>query len=339
MSPTFDNPGDGSPPLGPDYPARRPGYRGSRGSDPDEHPSANPPDAIAEPHAADAHDRPAPDPESRDAAIVPRTEPMQPRRDQHWDEDTADLEKGRMSFLEHLEELRWVLMHSLIATVIGAIAGWMLAPMVLEDAIRRTVKHAVVLSPLEGINERFKLAMIIGLFIALPIVLYRLWGFILPGLFKRERKWVVPMAAASLILFAAGAAASYFYVVPLVIQVLSGFLTPSMVQQIQLGSLLGFVYNMSLACGLVCQLPLVTMTLTAIGLVTPQFLLKQWRYAIVGSFFVTAIITPGDVWTAQIVMGLPMTLLYFISVGLSFFVARRKREAVTTAEVPHVAQG
>jgi len=181
--------------------------------------------------------------------------------------------------------------------------------------------------------------MIIGLFIALPIVLYKIWGFVLPGLFKRERKWVVPMAAASLILFAAGAAASYFYVVPLVIQVLEGFLTPSMVQQIQLGSLLGFVYNMSLACGLVCQLPLVTMTLTAIGLVTPQFLLKQWRYAIVGVFFITAIITPGDVWTAQIVMGVPMTLLYFLSVGLSFFVARKKKEAAVTGEVSHVAQG
>lgn len=342
MSPTFDNPGDGSPPLGPQYPLRRPGQR----SDDPDHPSAHPPDDVAEPHAAaDATLEPhaaaaALDPEARDAALAPRTEPMTPRRDQQWDHDTAELERGRMSFFQHLEELRWVLMHSLIACAVGAIAGWVFAPKVLEDVIRRTVKHAVVLSPLEGINERFKLAMIIGLFIALPIVLYRLWGFILPGLFKRERKWVVPMAAMSLVLFTAGAAASYFYVVPLVITVLSGFLTPSMVQQIQLGSLLGFVYNMSLACGLVCQLPLVTMTLTAIGLVTPAFLLKQWRYAIVGSFFVTAIITPGDVWTAQIVMGAPMVVLYFISVGLSFFVARRKREtAGATGEVQHVAQG
>ncbi len=315
MSPTFDNPGDGSPPLGPEYPARR---------------SDRSPAESAEPAAPAA---PA------TSELRGHAPPMTPRRDQEWDADHADLERGRMTFLQHLEELRWVLMHSLIACAIGAIAGWVLAPRVLEDAIRRTVKHAVVLSPLEGINERFKLAMIIGLFIALPIVLYKIWGFVLPGLFRRERKWVVPMAATSLVLFAAGAAASYFYVVPLVIQVLNGFLTPSMVQQIQLGSLLGFVYNMSLACGLVCQLPLVTMTLTAIGLVSPQFLLKQWRYAIVGVFFITAIITPGDVWTAQIVMGVPMTLLYFVSVGLSFFVARKKREAAVTGEVPHVAQG
>jgi sec-independent protein translocase protein TatC len=96
--------------------------------------------------------------------------------------------------------------------------------------------------------------------------------------------------------------------------------------EIRLSSLLGFVYNMALACGVVFQLPLVTMSLTAIGLVTPMTLLRQWRYAIVLSFLVTALITPGDVVTAQIVMGVPMTLLYFVSVGLSWLVARRRRE-------------
>jgi sec-independent protein translocase protein TatC len=88
--------------------------------------------------------------------------------------------------------------------------------------------------------------------------------------------------------------------------------------EIRHSSLLGFVYNMALACGVVFQLPLVTMSLTAIGLVTAMTLLRQWRYAIVLSFLVTALITPGDVVTAQIVMGVPMTLLYFVSVGLSW---------------------
>jgi len=245
---------------------------------------------------------------------------------------------GEMPFLQHLEELRWVLMHSLIACVIGAIGGWLLAPRVLEDIIARTVKRAVVLSPLEAFNERFKLALILGLFIALPIVFYRIWNFVLPGLLKRERSWVLPMAMASMLLFALGAWAAYGYVVPLVIQVLGGFMTPNMVAEIRLGSLLGFVYNMALACGLVCQLPLVTMTLTAIGLVTPGFLLKQWRVAIVLVFFLTAIITPGDVVTAQIVMGVPMTALYFLSVGLSYFVARRRRTDAAAPREQHVPQ-
>jgi sec-independent protein translocase protein TatC len=233
---------------------------------------------------------------------------------------------GEMTFLEHLDELRKVLFQAAAACLAGALAGWWLAPRVLEDIIRRTVKEAVVLSPLEAFNERFKLSLLLGLFIALPIVLHRIWSFVVPGLFKRERSWVLPMVMASIGLFALGAWAAYGYVVPLVIDVLSRFMTPGMKAEIRLSSLLGFVYNMALACGVVFQLPLVTMSLTAIGLVTPGTLLRGWRYAIVASFLVTALITPGDVVTAQIVMGVPMTLLYFVSVGLSWLVARRKRE-------------
>ena len=233
---------------------------------------------------------------------------------------------GEMPFLAHLDELRSVLVHIVVACLIGAIAGWLLAPHVIEDLIRRTVVQAVVLSPAEAFNERVKLTLILGLVLALPYVFYRIWGFVVPGLLRRERSLILPMALASMVLFAIGAWAAYGYVVPMVVQVLSGFLTPSMKPEIRLGELLWFAYSMSLACGLVFQMPLVTMTLTAIGLVTPGFLLRQWRYAIVAAFIVTAVITPGDVLSAQIVMGVPMTGLYFASVGLSALVARRSRQ-------------
>jgi len=235
-----------------------------------------------------------------------------------------DPSAGEMPFLAHLEELRAVLMHSLAATVFGAIAGWLLAPRVIEDLIRRTVREAVVLSPAEAFNERIKLALLLGLMLALPYVFYRIWNFVVPGLMRRERSLILPMALASMALFAVGAWAAYGFVVPLVVEVLTGFLTPSMKAEIRVGELLGFAYNLCLACGLVFQLPLVTMTLTAAGLVTPGFLLRQWRFAIVGAFLVTALITPGDVLSAQIIMGFPMAGLYFASVGLSALVARRK---------------
>jgi sec-independent protein translocase protein TatC len=239
---------------------------------------------------------------------------------------------GEMPFLAHLDELRSVLMHTVIACLVGAIAGWLLAPRVIEDLIRRTVGQAVVLSPAEAFNERLKLALILGLVLVLPYVFYRLWSFIVPGLLKRERSLILPMALGSVVLFAIGAWAAYGYVVPMVIQVLSGFLTPSMKAEIRVGELLGFAYNLSLACGLIFQMPLVTMSLTAMGLVTPGFLIRQWRYAIVAAFIVTAIITPGDVLSAQIVMGVPMTGLYFASVGLSALVARRARHAARDTE-------
>ena len=133
-------------------------------------------------------------------------------------------------------------------------------------------------------------------------------------------------------LFLAGVAAAYFYVVPVVIEVLSGFMTPSMSAQIRVSALLGMTYSMAFACGIVCQMPLVMMILTAVGLVTPRALLRQWRYAIVGAFVVTAAITPGDVVTAQIVMALPMVALYFLSVGLSWIVYKRQLNQAKTEE-------
>lgn len=242
---------------------------------------------------------------------------------------------GEMPFLEHLEELRKTLFHVLIACAIGAAGGWWLAPRVLQDLIHRTVHETILLSPLEALNERLKLTFLLGLVIAAPFVFYRIWQFVVPGLMKRERGMILPMAMLSMVMFGLGVWAAYGYVVPLVIQVLQQFTTPGMRLDIQLSTLLGFFYNIALACGIVCQLPLVTMALTALGLVTPKFLLQQWRYAIVIVFLVTAIITPGDVVTAQIVMGIPMVALYFVSVGLSWLVARRR--AAPAAEEAHGA--
>jgi sec-independent protein translocase protein TatC len=232
-----------------------------------------------------------------------------------------------MTFFEHLGELRRVLIHSVLACAVGGVAGWALAPRVLEAIVRRTVGEVILLSPMEAFNERLKLSLIIGLIIAMPFVLFRIWSFVVPGLLRRERGWVLPIVLGSLVLFLAGVWCSYELVVPIVLRALGSFLTPSMTPAMQLGPLLAFVYNMSIATGVVFQLPLVLAGLTAAGLVTPGTLLRQWRYALVGTLLVTAIITPGDVVSAQIVLGVPMAALYFVSVGLSWLVWRvRPRE-------------
>ena len=277
--------------------------------------------------AGGAADRVSLDPGHGAGGPSPEDAPRSPHRVPGPEDDSGldPRQGGEMPFMRHLAELRSVLTHSVAACAVGAAAGWVLAPRVLEDLVRRTVGRAVVLSPLEAFNERFKLALILGLLMVLPFVLYKVWSFVVPGLLRRERSLVLPMAMISMVLFALGAWAAYGYVVPLVIRVLARFMTPSMVAEIRLSSILGFVYNMAIACGLMFQLPLVTMALTALGLVTPRLLLSQWRVAIVAVFFVTAVITPGDVVTAQIVMGVPMVALYFLSVALSWMVARRRR--------------
>jgi len=111
--------------------------------------------------------------------------------------------------------------------------------------------------------------------------------------------------AASLVLFAVGGAFGLLLVIPLMLKVLQSFVTPSMTQMLRLGELLRFEYNMCLACGILFQLPLVTLILAWMGVVTPAFLLKKWRHAIVIVLFITAIITPGDVASAQIFLGFP----------------------------------
>jgi sec-independent protein translocase protein TatC len=284
---------------------------------------------------------PGPPVEPRDNLELAEDPEQDPRaRNPHWPPDrrpTAPREDD-MSFLQHLDELRVTLVHVAIATLVGAIGGWMLAPYVLEDLIHRTTGTAILMTPLEPVNERVKIALLIGVMLAGPYVFYRIWQFIVPGLLKKERSLVLPMSLASMLLFAAGVAISYVYVVPMIVDVLEAFKTPSMVVQVRLSELLGFFYNVSLACGVIMQLPLVTMTLTSMGLVTPGFLMRQWRYAVVGGFVVTAVITPGDVITAQLVLGGPMVLLYFISVGLSWLVARRRKPNVDSEEVPSADQ-
>lgn len=260
-------------------------------------------------------------------------DPRAHREYREYDEWVDPRKGGQMPFLEHMDELRVVIQHSLAAVLAGMLAGWWLAPIVLADLIRRTVMKTVVMSPFEAFNERIKLSLLIGAVIVLPFVLWRLWSFIVPGLLKREKRWIMPIVFASYVLFLTGAYAAYAYVVPLVIHVLAKFLTAGMVMQIRLSFLLEFFYNMVVACGLLMQLPLVTMLLTGIGLVTPMFLLQQWRIAVVVIFAATAIITPGDVVSAQLIMGVPMMLLYFASVGLSFFVARKREAAESEAMV------
>jgi sec-independent protein translocase protein TatC len=281
-------------------------------------------------HAGGGSDRGGdPDPGGQ-VPLSPHLDPRAPRRAPLAEDDAR--RTGEMPFLQHLEELRQVLFHAAVGCVAGAMGGWWLAPVVLEHLIHRTVGEAFVLSPMEAFNERIKLTLLLGLVLSAPYVFWRVWNFIVPGLLKRERTWVLPMALGSMLLFAGGVAAAYFYIVPLVVNVLSGFMTPSMSAQIRVEALLGMTYGMALGCGIVCQLPLVLMTLTAVRLTTPRGLLRGWRYAVVGSFVVTAAITPGDVVTAQIVLAVPMVLLYFLSVGLSWLVWRRQRAAEAADE-------
>ena len=243
-----------------------------------------------------------------------------------------DADAPALSILHHLDELRTRILRSVGAILLGAGVGWWFSGTALEWAIHRTVGTVIVLDPIESFSERFKLALVLGACVALPLVLYQAWAFVLPGLFRRERRLLLPLVATSLLLFFSGAALAVFVVVPLVLDALKVFLTPSMQQQIRLSSLLGFLYNLAFATGVVFQLPLVAGALAALGLVTSSWLLRRWRVALVAMLVVSALITPGDVVSAQIILGIPLLALYALSIVVAWIVERLRSKSNTGEE-------
>lgn len=238
-----------------------------------------------------------------------------------------------MSFLDHLEEFRRVLLTSALAILVCTAVCWFFSGQILDWVVIRTIGHAQFLRPTEAFSTRFKIAFFLGFLASFPYVAWRVWSFIGPGLFRSERAIVVPAAVSSTLLFAAGMAFSHFILTPMMLHLLVGFGTEHVTANIAVGFLLGFVLKMSLATGLLFQLPLVVAVLTRFGVLTPAFLWKKWRHAVLIIFVVAAIATPGD-GPSQIVLAAPVVVLYFASIAVSSFIVRERRRAEDAARTP-----
>jgi sec-independent protein translocase protein TatC len=238
-----------------------------------------------------------------------------------------------MSFLDHLEELRRVLIHSVLAGLAAAILCWFWSGHLLDILVRPLLDHGVYFTrPNEAFITRLKLAGVCGLFLVLPFILWKVYGFILPGLYRRERRVVTPLLIASTLLFYLGVAFSFLVVCPTVIRFLLGFGTDIMQPLIGIGPYFGFVAQLSLAFGLVFELPVLVFFLSVAGIVDPQALLRGWRFALLLIALAAAILTPPDIFS-QLAMAIPVALLYITSVLVAIVVTRRRRsrsEAPTT---------
>jgi len=245
-----------------------------------------------------------------------------------------------MPFLDHLEELRRVLIDCLIALAVGFGLAWIFSDRVLDLLITRTMPGGapvVFLGPADAFAARFKVALSMGLLIVLPFIFWRLWRFVVPGLLREERAFVLPAVVFSSLLFYCGGAFGLLVLVPVVMRILLGFGTEHMTPAIAVGHLLGFVLKLSLTCGLVFELPLVTTILTLVGVVSPEGLWAHWRHAVLVIFIVAALVTPGD-GPSQLILGVPITILYFASVALSFGVRRRGRRAAARRDIGHIEE-
>jgi sec-independent protein translocase protein TatC len=247
---------------------------------------------------------------------------------------------GEMPFLDHLEELRWRVLWSLLALVIASIIGFVLIDQlrVMELLIRPIEpflggEKLKYLSPMDPFFVTIKLAILSGFVLSSPIIIYQVWAFLSPALLPPEKRVIVPALFMGLVLFLIGVVLAYEIVLPITLRFTMGFQTGFLEQNIVIGPYVAMVSRLLLAFGIVFELPVVILILSALGLVTPEFLASKRRHAIAGITILASIITPGDVVTVTVMMMIPLILLYELSIVLSRLVYRRRRAVPIPEEV------
>lgn len=236
-----------------------------------------------------------------------------------------------MPFLEHLEELRRVLLTIAAAVVVCAVGAWFVSGHVIDYVVVSHVGQAQFLRPMEAFVARMKVALLFGFMVSLPFVAFQVWNFVVPGLLNHERKIVMPLVFFSTLLFLVGTAFSYLVLTPMMIKLLMGFGTEHIQANITVDYLLDFIIKMAVACGILFQLPLVVAVLTLVRVVTPRFLISKWRHAVVVILIIAAVATPGD-GPSQIILAAPIIVLYFLSIGISVLIVRDRGESGLDAD-------
>ncbi len=256
--------------------------------------------------------------------------------------------KGEMPFLDHLEELRWRIIWSLIAILGGVVAGFYLVTAFdVVGILKRPVapflavtsSRLVFTSPTEPILLTLKLAFVVGVLLAFPVLAYQLWAFLSPALFPRERRVVLPAAFVALLLFLAGSAMAYLWVLPVALKVLFGFQSESLSPLITADAYFGFATTVVLAFGLIFELPLVLSILVYLRLLSAATLIRFRRVAIVANAVFSAFLTPGPDVVSMFLMMLPVQLFYELSIVFARVLERRRSRREAAAEGPAAAAG
>ena len=236
-----------------------------------------------------------------------------------------------MPFLEHLEELRWRAIRILIAVAALTIGCFFVSDYMLNFLLYSTKNlqfdiNLQVLKIQTVFVIKLELALIFGIVLSLPYILYQIWQFVAPGLLEKERKYVFPVIFFATLSFLTGAGFAYFIIVPIALDFFLSLAPSSVTNNIALDFYFGFVARIVLVFGVVFELPVVSLFLTKIGLLTPEFLKKYRRYAIVIIFIVAAILTPPDP-TTQVMLAIPLVVLYEFTIWISYFFRKKKQEA------------
>lgn len=237
-----------------------------------------------------------------------------------------------MPFLDHLEELRWRIIYSLGGMVVGLAIGLYIAfayniiDILQAPMLPYTHGHRLsVLHPMDGFTIRIQLAFVMGFVVAAPVIIYQVWAFLAPALHKPEKRVVVPVMVAAVILFLLGVALAWFYVLPMSLKWLDGLNGGAFELNYVASEYFSFAANMALAFGLAFEVPLLLVALVALGIMSASFLNKSRKFALILIFILAAVLSPGDAVIATLALAVPLYFLYELSVVVAFVIERRRR--------------
>ncbi len=244
----------------------------------------------------------------------------------------------KMTFLEHLEELRQRLVRALVYLAGGFAVCWGFHEQIfhfLTEPMRKAGfnDRFIYTSPAEALMLYMKMTFFVGIFVASPFVLYEVWAFIAPGLYKNEKRWAAPFIGMGSFFFVAGALFGHYVMFPLTFRFLYTFAGPDMQFLPRIGEYWSFYSWFLLGLGLVFQIPVVILVLARLGLVSARFLIRGWKWALLASFIIAAVITPSPDVVNQTVLAAPMIGLYLLGVLVAWLFGKKRQAAAETSAV------
>ena len=263
-----------------------------------------------------------------------------PKYTPEYDDDLEPQGLGAMGLLEHLDELRKRIIVALSAVAVGALLGFTVGDRMFEFVMQPLRKalppNAVMIytEPTEGFSVYLQVVLLTGILLASPVVLWQVWAFIAPGLYGREKRIVVPFVVSATCCFVGGAAFSHYIAFPAAVTFLASFSNDYILFRPRLGPNFALYIRMVLMFGIVFQMPTLTMFLSRLGLVTARWLIRHVKYAVLLIFIVAAVATPTTDPSGQVILAVPMLVLYAISIVVAWVCAPR---ALMTRVAPAIA--
>ena len=239
---------------------------------------------------------------------------------------------NEMTFFDHLEELRSRIIKALVGVVIGAIIVGIFSDFLITDVLLKLARNTnpplniINLKPYGQLSLYFEVIIIGGLIFGFPVIIYQFWKFLEPALRLNERKYVSGSIIATIFCFIAGVVFIYFVLLPVALNFFAGFGSTAINNQIAVDEYLSFILTMMLTGGVVFELPVISFFLGKTGILKPSFMKKYRRHAIVVILIIAGVVTPGPDVASQLLLGVPLILLYEISIYVNIIATRTTKK-------------